>query len=103
MSLGRKKPPAQGSLPKDTRPDLTGATAQIQQTGTYRDPVQARLGEARKAVVDTGYGLRRRWMHKAEIVLAADVRHFAQNLPAPTIRLICQDMQVYQVTPTVVR
>jgi hypothetical protein len=42
-------------------------------------------------------------MHKAEIVLAADVRHFTQNLPSLTIRQICQDMQVYQVTPTVVR
>jgi transposase InsO family protein len=54
---------------------------ELAQTGTIRDPARAKLIETRKAIIAS-------WMKTAdvldaqgEVVLAADVRHFAGHLP----------------------
>jgi hypothetical protein len=54
---------------------------ELAQTGTIRDPARTKLIETRKAIIAT-------WMNTADaldaqgdVVLAGDVRHFANHLP----------------------
>jgi hypothetical protein len=63
------------------RKRVMGIAQELSQTGAFRDPAHSRLVESRKAVVAN-------WMKTAdaldaqgEIILASDVRYFANHLP----------------------
>lgn len=54
---------------------------ELAQTGTMRDPARAKLIETRKAVVVSWLKTADALEAQGEVILAADVRHFAGNLP----------------------
>jgi hypothetical protein len=63
------------------RARVRGIAAEIAKTDTVRDPARAKLVESRKAVVAGWYGIATALDNQGEIVLAGDVRYFANHLP----------------------
>jgi hypothetical protein len=63
------------------RREVESIAREISQTGTFRDPAHGKLLETRKAVVAGWMGIAATLDAQGEIVLAGDVRYFANHLP----------------------
>jgi hypothetical protein len=63
------------------RREVESIAREISQSGTIRDPAHGKLLETRKAVVAGWMGIAATLDAQGEIVLAGDVRYFANHLP----------------------
>jgi hypothetical protein len=63
------------------RQRVESVAREIQKTGTIRDPAHGKLVETRKAVFASWMGIAQTLDAQGEIVLAGDVRYFANHLP----------------------
>jgi hypothetical protein len=63
------------------RREVESIAREISKTGTVRDPAHGKLLETRKAVVAGWMGIAATLDAQGEIVLAGDVRYFANHLP----------------------
>jgi len=63
------------------RQQVESVANELSKTGTIRDPAHRRLLETRKAVVAGWMGIAATLDAQGEIVLAGEVRHFANHLP----------------------
>jgi hypothetical protein len=63
------------------RREVESIAREISKTGTIRDPAHGKLLETRKAVVAGWMGIAATLDAQGEIVLAGDVRYFANHLP----------------------
>jgi hypothetical protein len=63
------------------RSEVESIAREISKTGTIRDPAHGKLLETRKGVVAGWMGIAATLDAQGEIVLAGDVRYFANHLP----------------------
>jgi hypothetical protein len=63
------------------RKEVASIAREISKTGTIGDPAHGKLLETRKAVVAGWMGIAATLDAQGEIVLAGDVRYFANHLP----------------------
>ena len=70
-----------GGRSDSIRAKAQGIAKELSATGTIRDPARGKLLETRKAVVTGWLGIAATLDAQGEIVLAGDVRYFANHLP----------------------